>query len=197
MADVTAIQTRTGVLMGWYDDGDYRRRVEVEVELREAERGTELAISAEAGRAKQDGSYRMGRHGEPLDYTGGQAIYEVEAVTEFAAGWSAERRDRLVSVWRAWHLNGLNAGCEHQRAAGWDKRPIDPDKPTDSYGIHFEGQRSASWNMLTWVRPEEHPEGLMTKACPECGYRFGTAWLFEELPAEVIAFAREIINEEE
>ena len=94
---------------------------------------------------------------------------------------------RIVAVWQRWHLNGLRAGCEHQRAEGWEKRPIDPTKPTSFYGICFEGQRSPSWNMLTWVRREEHPQGLLMEPCPVCGYRYGSAWLHEELPKDVIA----------
>jgi hypothetical protein len=26
---------------------------------------------------------------------------------------------RLVELWKEWHLNDLQAGCEHQRALGW------------------------------------------------------------------------------
>ena len=32
-----------------------------------------------------------------------------------------------------------------------------PTKPTRSYGKHFEGQRHDSWNLLGWVRRDEHP----------------------------------------
>lgn len=39
-----------------------------------------------------------------------------------------------------------------------------------------------------WVNETEHPEGLLCKPCPECGYKYGTAWLKEEVPADVIAF---------
>jgi hypothetical protein len=28
--------------------------------------------------------------------------------------------DRLAEVWDRWHLNDMRAGCEHQRAAGWN-----------------------------------------------------------------------------
>ncbi len=39
-----------------------------------------------------------------------------------------------------------------------------------------------------WVMQEEHPEGVLCKACPICGYKYGSNWLFEEVPADVIAF---------
>lgn len=37
-----------------------------------------------------------------------------------------------------------------------------------------------------WVTEEEHPEGLLSKPCPVCGYKYGSAWLLEELPPEVV-----------
>ena len=41
-----------------------------------------------------------------------------------------------------------------------------------------------------WVRPDEHPEGVLCKPCPACGYKYGTAWLCKEVPAEVLEFLR-------
>lgn len=95
---------------------------------------------------------------------------------------------RLHAVWDRWHLNDMRAGCEHQRSEGWDTRPIDPTKPLRTYGKHFDGQRRDSWNMLTWVTRKEYSEGLMCEPCLTCGYKYGTSWLREELPADVIEF---------
>ena len=39
-----------------------------------------------------------------------------------------------------------------------------------------------------WVYPPEHPDGLLCKPCPACGHKYGSAWLREELPADVVAF---------
>jgi hypothetical protein len=41
--------------------------------------------------------------------------------------------------------------------------------------------------MLGWVRAEDHPDGLLGKPCSVCGYKYGTAWLKEELPPEIVA----------
>lgn len=38
-----------------------------------------------------------------------------------------------------------------------------------------------------WVRPEEHPRGLLDRPCATCGYAYGTAWLAEPLPSGVEA----------
>lgn len=47
-----------------------------------------------------------------------------------------------------------------------------------------------------WVWPEEHPEGLLCKPCQVCGYRYGSAWLYEPLPDEVMQWAIEWCKEE-
>lgn len=144
--------------------------VEVEVELRDRDGYTELAI--------QGSVWKPGR-GDIV--SGGQ---NYETIAELFP--RSPKVQRIVEVWKRWHLNGMKAGCEHQRAEGWDKRPIDPSKPTHTYGLHFEGQKSPSWNLLGWVRPAEHPDGLLGKPCPVCGYRYGTEWKHEPLPQEII-----------
>jgi len=39
-----------------------------------------------------------------------------------------------------------------------------------------------------WVHPGEHPDGELTKPCPTCGYKYGTAWNKSEVPADVLAW---------
>lgn len=41
---------------------------------------------------------------------------------------------------------------------------------------------------LGWVRSEEHPEGLLGKACPICGYKYGSKWLTEKVPKYIIDY---------
>jgi hypothetical protein len=43
-----------------------------------------------------------------------------------------------------------------------------------------------------WLKPSEHPAGLLCKPCPVCGYKYGTAWKREEVPADVIAFLQSL-----
>jgi hypothetical protein len=35
--------------------------------------------------------------------------------------------------------------------------------------------------------PSEHPDGVLTKPCEVCGYKYGSAWLHEDVPADVLA----------
>jgi hypothetical protein len=41
-----------------------------------------------------------------------------------------------------------------------------------------------------WVHQHEHPRGVLSKPCPVCGYRYGSAWLKEEIPEAVLAVIR-------
>lgn len=40
--------------------------------------------------------------------------------------------------------------------------------------------------LLGWIRPDEHPEGILCKPCPVCGYKYGSSWNTVEVPQEVI-----------
>ena len=35
---------------------------------------------------------------------------------------------------------------------------------------------------LGWLKESEHPDGLLSKACPVCGYRYGTSWVYFPIP---------------
>lgn len=39
---------------------------------------------------------------------------------------------------------------------------------------------------LGWLYPKDHPDGILCKSCPVCGYRYGSKWLREEVPEEVL-----------
>lgn len=68
---------------------------------------------------------------------GGQIIEAVRDVQAFATGWDSEKRDRLADIWDRYHLNDMQAGCEHQR--GWDtgKRIV-----TETYSIDWDVRRA-------------------------------------------------------
>lgn len=96
-------------------------------------------------------------------HSGGQIFETVRAIAADgtpAAGWTREELEQLADDWQRWHLNNTRAGCEHQRAAGW------------TYDTHRDES------------PDAPPYAGLP--CPECGYRIGSAWLYEELPAELL-----------
>lgn len=143
---------------------------------------------------------------------------------------------RLVDVWKAWHLNYMNAGCSHQRAS-WDMEgeieivtyqltsealrekgklersalaslrsgetvtfteeqqgiaalPFQTTKAPDSEGVasgRYEVKRRETRSVHS-VRHTDHPRGLLGKPCEVCDYKYGSAWLKEDVPADVISF---------
>ena len=59
----------------------------------------------------------------------------------------------------------------------------------------YEPQKKYDWNngateesTLGWLSPEEHPDGILGKPCPVCGYKYGTSWLREDVPEDVLQF---------
>jgi hypothetical protein len=113
--------------------------------------------------------------------SGGQIIEEVsrifhieeeEAMTYggfvYADGWDRAKLAKLVAIWRLYHLNDMQAGCEHQRALGWSS--------TETH-VDYGGGR----------------EDMVGVPCPICGYEFGSAWLFTPVPTEVREFIEPLL----
>lgn len=48
------------------------------------------------------------------------------------------------------------------------------------------GRSNVEYKTRGWIRCEEHELGFLGKKCPVCGYRYGSAWIKEEVPQEVI-----------
>ena len=64
-----------------------------------------------------------------------------------------------------------------------DAEVYEPEKPL------FVGDSGATeQKTLGWLREDEHPDGILCKPCPVCGYKYGTSWKKEEIPQEVIDF---------
>jgi hypothetical protein len=88
-------------------------------------------------------------HGMDVHAEDGDKVYLLigcgQCVDEIRA-WFPE-----VAPYLRYHLNGMNAGCEHQRAL--DETPA------------------------------------VSEPCAVCGYEYGSRWLHEDLPADVIEWA--------
>lgn len=48
---------------------------------------------------------------------------------------------------------------------------------------------------LGWLREDEHPEGLLSKACPVCGHKYGHSWVYFPIPAEDEAIILKLLKE--
>lgn len=68
----------------------------------------------------------------------------------------------------------------------------EPNLP-ESIAKYYEPKRSYNGinngvekKLLGWLRPSDHPDGILCKPCPVCGYKYGTKWLKEDVPDDVI-----------
>lgn len=200
--------------------------VTVEVEIRDTPKGPELSMCGNVWRVdKRD----IISGGQNLDHIKDD-IHELRI--------PAAQLDRMIDVWRRWHLNGMRAGCEHQRATWGDVtrtvevvtyklthdaqrlrdktrarladaalrgelleltpteralaeladwfRPIFDAPDADSPFSGCYEVKSREQKAIGWTYPHEHPEGILGKSCPTCGYKYGTAWRYEPLPADII-----------
>jgi hypothetical protein len=93
---------KTYIVLGTTKHGG---KVAVSVELTEDGR---LSICGEAWRSPRSSDV----------YMAGQCV---DALGAEIATWYVSRAfyEKLVAIWALWHLNGMRAGCQHQRALGW------------------------------------------------------------------------------
>lgn len=49
---------------------------------------------------------------------------------------------------------------------------------------------------LGWLEPEEHPEGLLCRPCPVCGYRYGTAWKYMPIKPDDLQTIKSLMEDE-
>ena len=157
MTDETLMSVKNTVI--GYKQGERRRYpVTVDVAFRIKEGKVELAITGDA----------KGPHGA---HSCGQ-IYDhlKEDIDEYVFPEAAV--DGLIEVWKRWHLNSLNAGCEHQREM---KRAM----------IESGAVRPEFFHSYTEVIKLD---GFAH--CPKCadGYAYGSAWCHEILPVEVVEY---------
>lgn len=44
--------------------------------------------------------------------------------------------------------------------------------------------KSTETKALGWLRENEHPDGILCKPCPVCGYAYGSKWVYFPIPEE-------------
>lgn len=141
-------------------------RVHLTVELREVGRPAETVTHESAPRIVElsiSGHVTAKHCREP--YAVGQVADDLRHVTAPAAGLTAEDIAKLADIWDAWHLNGMRAGCAHM--------------PAYVYPQSHEPDSAERWAN----RP----------TCPETGYRWGSLWLADPLPADVVTSLSDIV----
>jgi hypothetical protein len=104
-------------------------------------------------------SYLWRRDGSDIETGGATRAHLRGRLDRLAPDITREDVTALADIGDRWHLNDLSAGCVHQEVVWEDGR----------YG--------------------RQPSLTATEPCPETGYRYGSAWLVEPLPEDVIATA--------
>jgi hypothetical protein len=109
-------------------------------------------------------------------YSGGQNLDEI---AKFKGANPLFRE--VKRLWEAHHLNDMHAACVHQTGPGRDA------------GLEVETKGKGK-KAVGWLRPDEHPAGILCKPCPVCGYKYGTAWLYREIPPIDLEIIKSIIS---
>jgi len=139
---------RKRLVLGKIDyDGRGRKINEVDIEY-------ELTSD---GRFTASGNIWNSRHTDII--SGGQNLEEIAKLFP-----GDERAQRIVKVWRKWHLNDMKAGTPKQEKAvvTW----------------------KAKGNRYDYDKVVTHLKGI--GLYEDDGYKYGTAWLKEELPPDVV-----------
>lgn len=48
---------------------------------------------------------------------------------------------------------------------------------------------------LGWLREEEHPDGILSKPCPVCGYKYGSSWNYFPIPSDDERIIEKLLKE--
>ena len=92
----------------------------------------------------------------------------------------------IYRLWKLYHLNGMHPECKHQAELGW--REIAAKR------VEVEEYGRKTTKLLGWLYPNEHPDGILTKECPVCGYKYGTKWNYFEIPADDLKIIEELLQ---
>ena len=74
-------------------------------------------------------------------------IYDQLTVEEYAPGWDAGKVAEFAKIWDKWHLNDMNANCEHQVGPEWTHKDVE----VVTYGLeteHWQAQKALKADIL-------------------------------------------------
>lgn len=160
-------------------DWDDMRRLE-----RAATTKAEAAPNGEQLRRACDAAARVlllkGASVEPFRWQALAAEWEAVLSQHFEIVEAHELADYRAQV-RRWEC-GQPSKWRGKHRPSWGLTPKPPALVRVSFKL--SGQLSH----------DEHPAGILGKPCQACGYKYGTAWRKEEVPAEVVAELLRVVN---
>ncbi len=119
----------------------------------------------------------------------GQCVDILRSEVEPAPGLTVDDLRELADVWDRWHLNYMQTGCEHQRKiagkmgkhTGEVFTTANASREVDAAGIARLADR--------YDRKTDGKQASRARVvCQVCSHSYGSAWLYEEVPASVLAF---------
>lgn len=125
------------------------------------------------------------------DWDGGKVckLYEYKMSDD-----TRKRRDRLKESIHNRLMDGFNVrlSIDERRLLG-SKYFVKSDKDTapegyELYKTHTKRARALYPMELDTKWGDKHPDGILSKPCPVCGYRWGSSWRAERVPTEVLTF---------
>jgi len=142
--------------------------ITIEIKLKQTEKGEALSICGNIWKPKRTDIVEGGQCQDTIREALNEGKIKLKGYTEADIL-------KLLDIWDRWHLNDLRAGCEHQRAL---------------IPLYKKEKGEDFFDVSNYDEIIKLPE---FKKCSICGYKYGTAWLFEPLPKEVISFIRELV----
>lgn len=173
---MTTHTVRIGTVPGYSSSG---REVQADVFCKIQYEGGELAITGVEGPTANGDAY--GACGQ-IEMT--YRTPEERATITPAPGWDAAMIDRLFDIWGRWHLNKMRPGSPRQSA--WLRDNPIPESETRYPASHYVVASHYLADAGLNPDAEYHPD--VPNVGTSKGYRYGSAWLREEVPADVIAW---------
>lgn len=111
-------------------------------------------------------------------------------LTREASSAQAKLKDAILDAARAGKAYQMTP--EEMRLLSLEyfiKRPQELTAEEREYYAPYDHEK----RMKGWLKPEEHPDGILCKPCPVCGYKYGSAWKYAEIPEDDLNRIKELI----
>lgn len=135
----------------------------------------EYTIKGGRGRLSMTGVEGPRHDGDAWGGCGQIVMHGTGLVEDVGPSWTRAMVARLAAIWGRWHLNDCQAGTPAQMA--WIRE----------HEGERDGRDGTGW--YHWATAGLSAAGLNPDMSAG-GYLFGSAWLYEEVPAEVLAELR-------
>lgn len=91
---------------------------------------------------------------------------------------STQKRKKIKDIANKSRLDSGSASItpEEQHLLSLEYTTTSPVDSLPSHLAQYYKLDKTETKALGWLRPTDHPDGLLGNPCPVCGYRYGTSW---------------------